>query len=217
MCFMKTIIFSILTLSMLLFTTGCSPVIPKYKVTIDAITAPNTIVTPSSFIIEALGKNTDKNSLLFQEQSNNLRKLLLSKGYVQPYASSEAKQIIYFDYGIEKVLEEIETFNEPEVRVGVSIGHPYGFYRHHYHPFWSDWGYYRTYRKRYSYYNRYITLLSKNQMGQELWRIDVSSIGASKNLKKIVPILLEASIPYIGKNTKEPIKVVIKEKIEKKE
>jgi hypothetical protein len=214
---MKTLFLSILALFTLSFTTGCSPIVPKYKVNIDAITAPNLEVTPSSFKIEALGENTDKNSLLFQEQSTYLVKLLLSKGYIQPYSSSEAKEIIYFDYGIEKVLEEVRTDTEPEVTVGFSIGHPYGFYGRHYHPFWSDWGYYRTYRKKYSYYNRYITLLAKDQMGKELWRVDASSIGESKNLKKIVPILLEASIPYIGKNTKEPIKIVIKEKSDKKE
>ena len=207
---MKTLFLSILTLFTLSFTTGCSPIVPKYRVNIDAITAPNLEVTPSSFRIEVLGENTDRNSLLFQEQSTYLVKLLLSKGYIQPYSSSGVKEIIYFDYGIEKVLEEVRTDTEPEVTVGFSIGR-------HYHPFWSDWGYYRTYRKKYSYYNRYITLLAKDQMGKELWRVDASSIGESKNLKRIVPILLEASIPYIGKNTKEPIKIVIKEKSDKKE
>ena len=214
---MNKINFLVLTLITLLFTTGCSPITNKYRVTVDAITTPNLNVAPSSFRIEALGKNTDKNSLLFQEQSNYLVKLLLSKGYTQPYSSSEAKQIIYFDYGIEKLLEEVETYSEPEVTVGFSVGYPYGFYGRHYNPFWGNWGYYRSYRKRYSYYNRYVTLLAKNQLGMELWRIDVSSIGESRNLKKIVPILLKASLPFIGTNTKEPVKVVIKEKRAKEE
>jgi len=213
---MHKILLSLLILMTFIFSTGCSRMSSKYRVTIDAITAPNLKVAPSSFRIEALGKDTDKNSLLFQEQSNYLVELLLLKGYVQPL-SSDVEQIIYFDYGIEKVLEEVEIYNEPEVSVGVSIGSPYGFYGRHYSPFWSNWGYYQTYRKKYNYYNRYVTLLAKNQTGKELWRIDVSSIGESKNLKKIVPILLEASFPYIGKNTKEPIKIVIKEKKAKEE
>ena len=199
---MNKIIFLVLTLITLLFTNGCSPITNKYRVTVDAITAPNLNVAPSSFRIEALGKNTDKNSLLFQKQSNYLVKLLRSKGYTQSNIPLEAKQIIYFDYGIEKLLDEVETYNEPEVTVGVSVGQPYGFYGRHYSPFWGNWGYYRSYRKHYHYYNRYITLLAKNQQGIELWRIDVSSIGESKNLKKIVPILLKASLPYIGSNTK---------------
>jgi len=214
---MNKILLSIIILITVLFTTGCSPITSKYRVTIDAITAPNLKVAPSSFVIEALGKNSDKNSLLFQEQSNNLVKLLLSKGYTQLQSSSEAEQIIYFDYGIEKLLEEVETYSQPEVTVGVSVGNSYGFYGHHYNPFWNDVGYYRSYRKRYSYYNRYMTILAKSQTGKELWRIDASSIGESKNLKKIVPLLIEASAPFIGKNTKEPVKVTIKEKRDKEE
>ena len=215
---MNKILFSTLILITVLFTVGCSPITNKYRVTVDAITAPNLIIKKNtSYTIEALGKNTDKNSLEFQRLTTKLIELLGTKGYVQPYASHLAQQIIYFDYGIEKLLEEIETYNEPEVTVGVSVGHPYGFYGRYYSPFWSNWGYYRTYRKKYSYYNRYITILAKSQTGKELWRVDVSSIGESKNLKKIVPILLEASAPYIGKNTKEPVKVIIKEKRDKKE
>jgi hypothetical protein len=215
---MQKLYLFLLLLPSLFINSGCSPITNKYRVNIDAITAPNLKVSPTSFTIKALGKNTDTNSLLFQEQSSYLVKLLLSKGYTQASSSLEAKQIIYFDYGIDKLLEEVETYNEPEVMVGVSVGAPYGFYRRrHYNPFWGNWGYYRSYSKRYNYYNRYLTLLAKNQLGRELWRIDVSSIGESKNLKKIVPILLEASVPYIGKNTKEPVKVIIKEKTAKEE
>ena len=214
---MNKITFLVLTLITLLFTNGCSPITNKYRVTVDAITAPNLNVAPSSFRIEALGKNTDKNSLLFQEQSNYLVKLLRSKGYTQSNIPLEAKQIIYFDYGIEKLFEEVETYSEPEVTVGFSVGQPYGFYGRHYNPFWGNWGYYRSYRKQYNYYNRYVTLLAKNQLGMELWRIDVSSIGESRNLKKVIPILLKASLPYIGSNTKKPVKIIIKEKRAKAE
>ena len=208
----KTILY-ILTFTTLFFTTGCSPIVSKYKVTIDAITAPNLIVTPKTYAIKALGKDTDANSLKFQREASTLDKLLQKEGYKKVNSESLAQEIIFFDYGIEKILDKVEEYIEPRVTMGVSIGQAYGGY---YSPFWNNFGYYRSYRKRYNYYNRYITLLSKNRLGKELWRVDTSSIGESKNLKKIVPILLEASIPYIGKNTNEPVKVVIKEKRAKK-
>jgi len=211
---MNKIILYILTFITLFFTMGCSPIVSKYKVTIDAITAPNLIVTPKTYAIQALGKDTDANSLKFQRQASILDKFLQKEGYKKVNNETLAQEIIFFDYGIEKILDEVQEYTEPRVTMGISIGHSYGRY---YSPFWNDFGYYRSYRKRYNYYNRYITLLAKNKIGKELWRIDVSSIGESKNLKKIVPILLEASIPYIGKNTKEPVKVVIKEKKAKKE
>jgi hypothetical protein len=218
---MRKIILPIITTIALLITTGCSPMTAKYRVTVDAITAPNVTVAPStSYTIEALGKNTDKNSLEFQKLSNKLGEVLGSKGFVQPYAGHLAQQTIYFDYGIEKTETRTETYSEPDVTIGMSWGYPYGFYGRHYHPynnFWYGGGYSTTYRKTYTYYNRYVTILAKDQLNKELWRVDVSSIGESKNLKKIVPMLLEAAEDYIGTNTEEPVKLVLKEKKDKKE
>jgi len=215
---MKKIFLPIMVLLTLFMATACSPITAKYRVTVDAISAPNTTVNPSNYVIKALGKDTDEKSLRFQEQSETLKELLNTKGYTPVTDAYAAQQIIYFDYGIEKVKEEIETYSEPDITFGMSWGFPYGYYGRHYHPYNNFWyGGQTTYRKVYSYYNRYITLLSKDTLGKELWRVDVSSIGESKNLRKIVPILIKAAEPYIGKNTKEPIKMVVKEKIDKKE
>ena len=212
---MRKFILPIISIITLLITTGCSPITAKYRVTVDAITAPNlTIKEHTNYSIEALGKDTDKNSLEFQRLTTKLIEILGSKGFVQPYASHLAQQTIYFDYGIEKTKERTETYVEPDITIGMSWGFPYGYYGRHYHPyndFWYGGGYSTTYRKTYSYYNRYVTLLAKDQSNKELWRVDVSSIGESKNLRKIVPMLLEAAADYIGKNTEEPVKLIMKE------
>ena len=217
---MQKLIYTILISSILLISTGCTPVISKYRVTIDAITAPNSSIKPSSYAIKALGEETDKDSLKFQQQSQHLVKLLNAKGYTQNSHESLAEQIIYFDYGIEKIKEETRTYSEPDVSFGVSWGYPFGYYHSRYHPFWQEVGFssYRTYRKTYRLFNRYIVILAKEQTGKELWRVDVSSIGESDNLKKIIPLLIEASEPYIGTNTDKPIHLVIEEdkKIESK-
>ena len=217
---MKKIILPIITSIALFVTTGCSPITAKYKVTVDAITAPNSTITPTTYTVKTLSKETDINSLKFQEQVAHLTMMLNAKGYTQVTEGYLSKQTIYFDYGIEKTQERTETYVEPDVTIGMSWGSPYGFYGRHYHPyndFWYGGGYSTTYRKTYTYYNRYITLLAKDQSNKELWRVDVSSIGESKNLKKIVPMLLEAAEDYIGKNTEEPVKLVLKEKQDKKE
>ena len=208
----KLYLFLLLVVS-LLINNGCSPIISKYRVSIDAITAPNIETLPKKYVVKALGKNTDENSLKFQYQVASLDKLLQKEGYKKVKDENLSQQIIFFDYGIEKIAEEIETHNEPRVTMGISVGRSYGYNS----PFWNEFGYYRSYSKRYTYYNRYVTLLAKEPKGKELWRVDISSIGESKNLKKIIPLLIESSLPYIGKNTKEPVKVVIKEKKAKKE
>jgi len=201
-----------ITLWTIFLTTGCSPIVSKYKVTLDAITAPNIQLSPSSYTVKALDKNSNIESLRFQQQLIELHKILKNQGFKKVDNASLAEQTIYFDYGIEKILQETKTYAEPDISFGLSWGYPYGAYGYHYHPFWSDMGYYRSYRKTYNYYNRYITLLAKDKTQKELWRVDVSSIGESQNLKKIIPLLLEASELYLGKNTEEPIKLIIKEK-----
>ena len=59
-------------------------------------------------------------------------------------------------------------------------------------------------------------ILSKNLLGKELWRVDVSSVGESNNLQKIVPILIRASELYIGRNIEKPINIVLDENPNKK-
>ncbi len=208
---MRKVIYQAITISALLLLTGCSPIVNKYRVSIDAISNPNIDIAPNSYIIEPLGKSTDKNSLEFQKHSSQLMKILDKKGYVQPDNSALAKQTIYFDYGIDKIKEETRTYSQPNISFGFSHGY--------YNRFWSDFMYsgYSTYQKTYTLYNRYIEILAKNQAGKELWRVDVSSVGESKDLKNIVPVLLEASEEYIGKDTDKPVNLVIKEKKSKKE
>jgi len=218
---MKKFILPIITTIALLVMTGCSPITAKYRVTVDAITAPNAKIVPTTYTVKALSKDTDVNSLRFQEQVAHLKEILNHKGYSPAPQGFPAEQIIYFDYGIEKTSERTETYVEPDVTIGMSWGYPYGYYGRHYHPYYNDFwyggAYSTTYRKTYTYYNRYITLLAKDQFNKELWRVDVSSIGESKNLRKIVPMLLEAAEDYIGKNTEEPVKLILKEKKDKKE
>lgn len=210
-------ILTTLTLFSLILSTGCAPVTPKYHVTVDAITAPNEVIASSSYFLKPLSKNMDSNNLKFQQYAVPLNKVLAERGYNISTNGAYAPQTIYFDYGIDKVNEETETYSEPNISFGFGMGYPFGGY-YGGHPFFHDYygGGYTTYRKTKIYYNRYISLLAKDQNSRELWRVDVSSIGESKNLRKIIPILIEATKPYIGTSTPEPIQLVIKGETPKK-
>ncbi len=209
----KIFIKSILAIIILFAATGCSRTINKYHVNIDAISNTGSTIAPSSYSIKPLGKETDPNGLLFQRQSKELTQMLNELGYTPSGHENLAMQIIYFDYGIEKIKDETVTYQEPSVSVGMSWGYPYGYRHRYYDPFWNDIRYtsYRTYQKNYKLFNRYIVILSKDQTGKELWRIDASSVGESENLRKIIPLLINASKPYIGSNRDEVIKLSIAE------
>ena len=211
----RRVIITLITLFTLTFTIGCT-VITKYRVTIDAITASNITAKPSTYLLKSLDKNVDSNSLRFQQYASPLMKILEEKGYRKVEKAERAKQIIYFDYGIDKLKEERSTYVEPDITFGFGFGYPYGafgYYDPFYHPVYYT-SRYHTYTN--TLYNRYITILAKDSSVKELWRVDVSSVGESKNLRKIIPLLIEASKPYIGTTTKEPVELVIKEKKEEK-
>ena len=186
---------------------GCSRVIDTYRVNIDAVADSKREISPSSYIIKPLSRKDD---LKFQRESSKLAKILNQNGYIKAKDEKSAKQIIYFDYGIEKIKEETQIYSEPDISVGTGWGYP------RYSPhWWNDISYtrYRTYSKTYRLFKRYIVILSKNQNQKELWRVDVSSIGESDDIYKIIPLLLKASIPYIGKNLDKPIEIDIKDDI----
>ncbi|CAA6801434.1 MAG: Unknown protein [uncultured Sulfurovum sp.] len=213
---MNRILLMLLTLSIFIFTTGCS-VTPKYKITIDAVTAPNITISPSTYTIKSLNEKSNNNSLLFQHYTAKLANILHQNGYLK--TTESAKQFIYFDYGLEKVSEETQTYTEPDISFHLGWGYPYGgYYSPYFNPYYGTGfgGTYNTYSRTRVYYNRYVTLLAKDQLNKELWRVDVSSVGESKNLKKIIPLLLEAASPYLGTNTPAPINVIIKDKPKKK-
>ena len=216
---MKQFSLIITTLFTLILTTGCT-ITSKYNVTIDAIKAPNMQIRPSIYSIESLNSKKDSNGLKFQQQAETLTQVLHEKGYLVATKGKNPTQTIYFDYGLEKVQEEIETYTQPNMSFHVGWGYPLygGYYGHHYHPFFYDnfyGGGYTTYHKSRIYYNRYIILLAKDPFSRELWRVDVSSIGESTNLRKIIPILIKVAKPYIGTNTAEPVNIVIKDEPKK--
>jgi len=203
----------------LMFTTGCT-VTPKYHVTIDAITAPNVTIQPSTYIIKPLDPNQKADDLKFQRYATVLDQVLQSKGY-QKALNETSKQEIDFNYGIDKVSEERETYIEPDMSMSVGFGFPFGGYSPFYHPIYYGnsfygGGYYRR-STTHTYYNRYVSILAKDSSSsKELWRVDVSSIGESKNLKRIIPLLIKSAQPYLGLSTDEPIELVVKDKAKKK-
>jgi len=217
---MKSIQITLITMSFftLFFTTGCSPTTPKYHVNIDAITINNASLMPTSYTLKA--KDSKSNDLRYQRYLPHLDKVLQEKGYLKSNNETTAQQTIYLNYGIEKVNEETETYMEPNIQIGFGYNYgsayPFGGY---YSPFYNGYygGGYRTYQRTYSSYNRYLNIVAKDQFAKELWRVDVSSVGHSKNLREIIPLLIQSTKPFIGTTTAVPVTLVIEGEKSKKE
>lgn len=207
-----------ITLFSLLVTTGCVNSSPKYHVSIDAITVNNATLAPTTYKLES------KNDLLAQRYLSSLDKILQEQGYHKADATNTPNQIISFEYGIEKLKEESRTYVEPNIQIGFGYAHgfgqdPFSGYYRGYHPFYNNYyaGGYNTYHRTYAYYNRHLTILAKDQFAKELWRVDVSSVGASKNLRKILPLLIESAKPFLGTTTEVPVELTVEAHNDKRE
>ena len=56
-----------------------------------------------------------------------------------------------------------------------------------------------------------LDIYRKEKKLKEVWRTTVTSSGSSGDLRRVFPILVAASKPYIGSNTENKIKVVLYE------
>jgi len=218
----KQIILITFSLFTLFIATGCSPITPKYTVTIDAITISNASLSPESYTLQA--KDSKSNDLRSKRYLPYLDTILQEQGYSKASNGSLAKQTIYLDYGIEKGDEATETYMEPNIHIGFGynsgFNHPFGGYFGNYnHPFFNNYydAGYRTYQRTYIMYNRYVHIVAKDQASKELWRVDVTSEGQSKNLRKIIPLLIQSAKPFLGTTTALPVELVVEGAKSKKE
>jgi len=51
----------------------------------------------------------------------------------------------------------------------------------------------------------------KNQEEIQLWRTQITSSGSSGDLRRVFPVLVAASVPYLGRNSGQKVKVELRE------
>jgi hypothetical protein len=198
----------IVSFTMILVFSGCSLLGSKYQVTVNSKVHHQMSVAKTYQI-------HSKDSLGVEV----LDKALEAKGYQKVREGTEATVIIALNYGIQKDHEKKEIYVDPELSMmgykhqepyeGVRYDPFYGGYTHYDNDFYK--GTFRSYSTTYIYYDRFVTLVAKDKSGTTLWSVDVSSIGESQDLKKIIPLLVKAIEPYIGTTTKAPVKLEIQE------
>jgi hypothetical protein len=198
----------IVSITMVLVFSGCALLSSKYQVTVNS-KVNQQIAMAKTYRIHS------KDTLGVEV----LNRVLKAKGYQKVQESTNANIVITLNYGIKKDHEKKEVYVDPELSMmgykhqepyeGVRYDPFYGGYTHYDNDFYK--GTFRSYSTTYIYYDRFVTLVAKNKAATTLWSVDVSSIGESQDLKKIVPLLVKATEPYIGTNTKAPVKLEIQE------
>lgn len=210
----------------LLLLSGC--VGPMYHVRVDSISGE----IPSdekSYILLSAKEGVNVNDLQFQEFASYIKKALSKQGFTEAQEPNSANIAIFINYGIGEPQASSYSFSLPVY--GQTGGGSSSFSASTY----GSGGYSTTYGNinttptygvvgtqsysgtRYTYF-RYLTIESidfneyrKTNKIQPLWKTTVTSSGSSGDLRQVFPVLVGASMPYIGTSTGKQVKIQLHE------
>jgi hypothetical protein len=217
----------ILLLIHLLILVGCttSDNKPRYSVTIDGLTNPDTD-QGKTFVIAPLNKGVDKTDLQFREYAKYISRAMEAQGFIEKSDPMNCDMTVLLAYGVSDPKESQVSFNQPVFgQTGISskqtIGNLYGSS--------STWGNTTSGRGNYSStttytpsygitgyipqtinitrYHRYIHLYAQDwhqdveEEKRLKWELHVYSTGNSGDLRVAFPAMVAVAQDYLGKNT----------------
>ncbi len=196
---MKNIIIGI----SLLLLSGCA-IKPKYIVSVDSI---GKIHKKTKYFLLSGLKDIPTSNLEFQEYSKYIDKALKNRGFVKSDFEN-ADVAIFLRYGISEPQNYTKLYSVP-IYGKTSILPRNTYYTARY----SIKGYQNKIRE-YILFTRYYELnaidlkfYKKTKKNQYIWKMIVTSTGASGELRTIFPVLIAASKRYIGINTGKKVKI----------
>jgi hypothetical protein len=217
-----------LLLASTLFLGGCATT----EVTVDSLAKPDA-ENSVSYEIKNSNPLIADDSLRFKEASDYVRTALSGRGMYEAPPNVKPDLVVAVDYGIGPPQSKIEMITEPvyieipgRVRmerrvVGYdrSTGAPiYGTVTVQ-DPATTEFAGFREYEVTTTVYEKYLRLTAREtaeaaegRPTSEVWTVDVTSEGESRDLRKNLPILVAASIDYIGKDSHGQKTIKIKDK-----
>ncbi|MEM8727275.1 MAG: hypothetical protein AAGE99_00970 [Chlamydiota bacterium] len=209
---------------LLLFLVWFSACTPSYNVSVDAICSPTSLEKKKYFLFSKNESDQESNlqDLEFSSYTDNA---LRQKKFIKTDDITQADIAIFFSYGISEPV--VYTYDVPIIgKTGISsstISGKFDYFGNYsettdYTPKYGITGY-RTEKSTIFY--RYLTIsgfdLEKYeqtgdfQEAKEIWKTRVTSWGASSDLRKIFPILLNVGKGYFGANTRGKIEIDVYE------
>ncbi len=197
--------------------TGCAN---SYEVKVDALAKPKA-EDAISYEIHNANPLVADDSLRYKEAAGFVKTALSGKGMYEAPDSQKADVVVDIDYGIGPPQMRRETVSEPvyitlpgrsysvTVQVGTDAkGNPIYQTVMQQEPPSTQMAGFREYEVTSVVYEKYLKLSAReNKPGtegrppSEIWTIDATSEGQSHDIRKNLPILVAASIEYIGKDT----------------
>jgi len=207
----------------LVLIAGCTMPV---RVQVDALAAAGGV--ESGLRYRLVNSENENEGLRWQYTANLVERALEMKGYRREHMNADAVgATISVKTHISEPLTETREYSEPvhlvsggyhgSVRTAVrdSSGNVSGYVQT---PVYIPRDYYFAgYRDRsvkVVVYEKTLMMSAMNGDGEELWNIELKLIDDGADLRKALPYLLSAALPYIGNSTESAVIVEIKEDAE---
>ena len=200
-----------------LFAAGCAN---STTVKIDSLAKPK---AEESISYKILNKNptVDDDSLRYKEAAGYVRTALSGKGLYEAPDNQNADLVVSIDYGVGPPQSRREVVSEPvyvtlpgqmrmeRVQVGTDRnGNPVYQTMTVQDPPRTEFAGYREYFVTVTVYEKFLRLnatenkpAAEGRPPSEIWTVDITSEGESRDIRKALPILAAASIDYVGKDS----------------
>jgi hypothetical protein len=210
-----------------LLLTGCAT-----SVTVDSLAKPHAVEQSISYKIENKNPLVADDSLRYKEAAGFVKTALSGKGMYEAPPNTKPDVVVNLDYGLGPPQVRRETVSEPvyvevpgeihqeTVQVGTNAqGQPIYRVVTVQDPPTTQLAGYRDVVYTSVVYEKYLKLSAistapteEGRPAPEVWTVDVTSEGESRDLRKNLPILVAASIDYIGQDSKGQKEIKIKDK-----
>lgn len=172
---------------------------------------------------------SQEGSLQFEEISLQASRALSKSGINVNNENKQADVVVLLDYAVSEPKTKTEVVSRPIYgQTGVSSSYTsgsvsniggFGSYSGHtaYIPTYGVVGYNNVPVTTTSYVTTIALTaydykkFNKSKEAKELWKTQIASVGPSSDLRRLVPYMLKAGIPYYGKSTGEVVFAEIKE------
>lgn len=206
---------------------GCAT---THEVKVDSLAKPKADAA-ISYEIKNRNPQVADDSLRYKEAASMVKTALSGKGLYEAPPNTKPDMVVDLDYGVGPPQIRHETVSEPiyitlpgrirteRVQVGTdSQGRPIYQTVTVQDPPTTEFVGFHEYLVKVTVYEKYLKLSARENKeavegrpAQEIWTIDVTSEGESRDIRKNLPVLVAASIDYIGKDTQGQKTIRIKD------
>lgn len=200
-----------------MLSLGCGP---TYRVSVSALASEQQNVGSRSYVVLPGNKDVKETDLQFQEFAVYIDRAMSRQGFQKADRASMPDYVVFVAYSVSGPLKSLASNIVPHWgQTGVASSSTVGSIYNHgggystfsgttsYEPTYGITGY-STNVYEVTTYMRVVEIvafdanhLERNRELREVWKVSISSEGTSGDLRLLMPYMIAAAQPYLGKST----------------